>query len=71
MSQVPKEMYYQVNRGFGNEFFVKDPSMARVVRVVPIKKAKEIDRYYDKTKPQNQRELRDFFYKSKEIALKQ
>lgn len=39
MTRVPRKAYYQVNRGFGNEFFVSDPSQARVVEVLPRKKA--------------------------------
>ena len=38
-SQVKPEDYYQVNRGFGNEFFVKDPSKVRVEKVIPIEQA--------------------------------
>ena len=33
MSDVPRKEYYQVNRGFGNEFFVSDPSKAIVIKV--------------------------------------
>ena len=40
MSQVPKNKYWQVNRGFGNELWVDDPSMAKVIKVVPMKQAK-------------------------------
>ena len=29
MSDVPRAAYYQVNRGFGNEFMVLDPSRAK------------------------------------------
>ena len=48
MSLVPKEAYWQVNRGFGNEFYVNDPSKARVVKVIPIKQAlKESEEYQD------------------------
>ncbi len=39
MGDVPGESYKQVNRGFGNEFYVDDPAKARVVKVVPIKDA--------------------------------
>lgn len=48
MSQVPKETYWQVSRGFGNEFWVNDPSKARVVKVIPIDQAlKESAEYQD------------------------
>src|SRR5271157_5084214 len=33
MSQVPRNAYRQLQRGFGNEFIVDDPSKARVIRV--------------------------------------
>ncbi len=39
MSRVPKEKYLQVKRGFGNEFFVDDPSRAKVIKVVPVAEA--------------------------------
>ncbi len=48
MSRVPKEAYWQVKRGFGNEFYVNDPSKARVVKVIPIDQAlKESAEYQD------------------------
>lgn len=34
MSAVPADAYKQVNRGFGNEFFVTDPSLAKVETVM-------------------------------------
>lgn len=34
MSAVPASAYKQVNRGFGNEFFVTDPSLAKVETVM-------------------------------------
>lgn len=47
-SNVKPEDYYQVNRGFGNEFFVKDPSKVRVEKVVPIEQAlKEHQQFQD------------------------
>jgi hypothetical protein len=66
MSDVDPKDFWQVNRGFGNEFFINDPSKAKVIRVVPLKNALAIDRYYDKLIPQNEEELIDFFYKSRE-----
>ncbi len=47
MSAVPRNAYYQVNRGFGNEFFVGDPSKAKVIKVVTVAQAKADNRYYD------------------------
>lgn len=44
MTEVPRNAYRQVNRGFGNEFFVYDPSKARVITVLPRKKAFAKDR---------------------------
>jgi len=35
LSDVPRDAYQQVNRGFGNEFFVTDLSRARVEKVLP------------------------------------
>lgn len=61
MSGVPRKDYYQVNRGFGNEFFVTDPSKAKVVKVVPIKTAKRIDRQRHALLPQSDEELRKFY----------
>jgi hypothetical protein len=47
-SNVKPEDYYQVNRGFGNEFYVKDPSKVKVIKVVPIEQAlKESEQYSD------------------------
>ena len=39
MSQVPKERYWQVNRGFGNELYVDDPSKAKVIKVITVAEA--------------------------------
>lgn len=61
MSMVPKGAYKQVNRGFGNEFWVDDPKMAKVVAVMPIGKALDYDKKYSKMQPQSQEELRDFY----------
>ena len=61
MSRVPKSDYYQVNRGFGNEFWVKDPSKAKVVRVVPLQQAFRINRYNHSKIPQSYEELESFY----------
>ncbi len=36
MSGVKPSDYSQVNRGFGNEFYVNDPTNAKVLKVVPL-----------------------------------
>ena len=43
MSDVPRNAYHQVSRGFGNEFMVTDPSQAKVQQVLPIAKAQRLD----------------------------
>lgn len=58
MGNVPKEKYWSVNRGFGNEFFVDDPSAARVLEVLPVKSAKAKAARTAKKLPQNDDELR-------------
>ena len=45
MSNVPRNEFYQVNRGFGNEFMIKDASKAKVLRVIPIEEALKSNRY--------------------------
>lgn len=61
MSNVPRNQYYQVNRGFGNEFWVNDPSKASVIKVVPRQRAFRIDREHHKLIPQSQEALQDFY----------
>lgn len=61
MSDVPREAYYQVKRGFGNEFYVADPSKARVVQVLPRAKALAKDRNQRRYLPQNSDALRGFY----------
>ena len=61
MSNVPSNEYYQVNRGFGNEFFVNDPSSAKVLTVLPIDEALKMDAQYDNLKPQNKNELKKIY----------
>lgn len=58
MSEVNPKDYYQVNRGFGNEFFVDDPSKAKVIKVVSVDQAKRIDREYHKKLPNSTAELK-------------
>ncbi len=61
MSNVPSNEYYQVNRGFGNEFFVNDPSTAKVLIVLPIEEALKADAQYDSLKPQSFKELKEIY----------
>lgn len=61
MSGVPRDKYWQVSRGFGNEFWVDDPSGARVVRVLTRKQAVAHDRYHHNLVPQSKDELRAFY----------
>ena len=46
MSEVPRESYHQVSRGFGNEFWVEAPQYAKVAAVMPVKEAIKLDRTY-------------------------
>ena len=61
LSGVPSDQYRQVNRGFGNEFYVNDPSAARVVKVYPRKEAFRVDSQSDKLMPQSSEALLDFY----------
>lgn len=63
MSDVPKEAYSQVNRGFGNEFFVSDPSKAKVTVVYPRRRAFQVDRERRAVLPQSHEELEEFYRK--------
>lgn len=56
----PKE-YWQVNRGFGNEIFVDNASVAKVVRVLPINEALSIDASFHDSLPQSKEELKEFW----------
>lgn len=61
MSDVPREAYKQVNRGFGNEFIVSDPSRARVEAVYPRRRAFQVDRERARALPQSNEELEEFY----------
>jgi hypothetical protein len=61
MSEVPRKAYYQVNRGFGNEFFVSDPSQAKVIKVVTRQQALRIDREQDAKLPSSIEALKNFY----------
>jgi len=69
MSMVPADEYKQVNRGFGNEFFINDPSNARVVEVFNIKDALRIDYEHHSSLPQNFAELKDFWQKARQTEI--
>ena len=61
MSNVDSKDYYQVNRGFGNEFFVNDPSNAVVQKVYSRQRAFAIDRERRKVLPQSSEALEKFY----------
>jgi hypothetical protein len=61
MSDVPRNAYYQVSRGFGNEFWVSDPSRAKVEKVLTRKQAIQFDRRQHKYLPQSEEQLRQFY----------
>ena len=61
MSNVPRNSYYQVGRGFGNEFMVSDPSLAKVIKVVSRAQAFRIDRDQSKYLPGSEEELLEFY----------
>jgi hypothetical protein len=65
MSAVPSSEYKQVNRGFGNEFWVtpKGAALARVVKVYPLKSALNASRNYQNNIPQNREELKQLWEK--------
>jgi hypothetical protein len=61
MSNVPRNAYRQVQRGFGNEFFVNDPSLAKVIKVIDRRQASRINSEHHNAIPQSQEELKDFY----------
>jgi hypothetical protein len=61
MSNVPRNGYRQVSRGFGNEFFISDPSQAKVTKVVSRANAFRIDREHHKMLPKSEEELKRFY----------
>jgi len=69
MSEVPRDAYQQVNRGFGNELFVQDPSKARVTRTIPIEQAYKITEEHEAQLPQSREELLEFYNTVKEQSL--
>jgi hypothetical protein len=71
MSQVAPDAYRQVSRGFGNEFFVDDPSKAKVIKVVPIAQAKQIDRRLHRQLPGSNEKLEEFWRRARADAPKE
>lgn len=63
MSAVDKDDYYQVRRGFGNEFFVKNVSKVRVIRTLSLKKALRVSRAYHRRIPDSREALQEFYDK--------
>lgn len=61
MSAVPRNGYYQVSRGFGNEFYVPDASQAKVRAVMPLKQAKRLGARWHAYLPNSFDELRRFY----------
>lgn len=61
MSEVPRDKYWQVDRGFGNEFFVDDPSRARVVRVLTPTQAYRVDARHHNLLPSTFEQLQEFY----------
>jgi len=61
MTAVPRNAYQQVNRGFGNEFYVRDPSAARVLKVMTPQQAYRLDRDQHQWLPQNFSQLEKFY----------
>ena len=61
LSAVDPTQYKQVARGFGNEFFVFDPSKVKVIQVLPINQALQVDKYRHKKLPQSSEALQSFY----------
>lgn len=69
LSDSPKGTYTQVNRGFGNEFYVhgEGARKAKVLKVVPIKNALALSRNYHKGLPNSDEKLRKIYNSAKGI----
>jgi len=61
MSEVPRDKYQQVNRGFGNEMMVHDIQNARVDRILPVEEALKLDEEYYGFIPNTEDELKQFY----------
>ena len=67
MSEVPNKSYQQVNQGFGNEFFVDDPSKAKVIKVFHLEDALGVDKTHQDSMPQNKEELKKFYINAQQL----
>ncbi len=61
LSDVPKDKYWDVSRGFGHEIWVDDPSRARVTKVWPVASGLRAYNRYFKALPQSEAELRSLY----------
>ncbi len=61
LSNVPRSEYRQVNRGFGNEFFIQDASKAKVIGSMSVEKAIEIDEQNREFLPSSYEKLKRFY----------
>jgi hypothetical protein len=61
MSDVHPDDYKQVNRGFGNEFYVKNSQKAKTIKVMPVDEAIKYNQKQRKKMPQNEEELRNLY----------
>ena len=61
MSEVPRNAYFQVNRGFGNEFYVSNPSQAKVTAVLARARAFAKDKEQAKHLPSSDEALEEFY----------
>lgn len=71
LSGVPRNEYRQVNRGFGNEFFLNDASGVKVMKVVSRSQAIKIDREHQSRLPQNEKELRVFYFNAIRYSIQE
>jgi len=70
LSKSPKGTYTQVNRGFGNEFYVhgEGARQAKVTKVIPIKNALELSRRYHSKLPGSDEKLLKIYNDAKGIS---
>ena len=71
MSAVGKRDYYQADRGFGNEFFIDDPTMVQVLAVLPIDAALYLERAWAAAQPQGHQELMKFYRQAHAVVAAQ
>jgi len=67
LSQLPKNSYNQISRGFGNEFNISKQylNQVKVIKVYPIKNALAKDRRFNSNIPQSKVKLKQFWDKVK------